>query len=152
MVFVVMGTRWSIFLTHATYFYGQEKLPVLLISVSLFMGFVTMKVNYHKGINTIASATFGVFLLHDNYIIRPFLWIKLFKNAQYQESLMIIPYSIIVVVIVYISCTLIDLVRQRLFEKPFMIMVNKYSRICLNLFEKNINKFTTIVFGDENMK
>lgn len=150
VVFVVLGVRWNVFASYSTYFYGQEKLSVLLISLSLFMAFATMKMNYYKWINVIASSTFGVYLIHDSGIIRPFLWIDVFKNARYQESLMIIPYSIIVVAIVYIVCTIIDLIRQMVFEKPFMIVVNKYSESLLKPFEKIVNGCRTIVFGRDD--
>ncbi|MDL2225306.1 acyltransferase family protein [Eubacteriales bacterium OttesenSCG-928-M02] len=150
VLFIVMGNRWNIFFSKATYFFGQEKLSVLLISLSLFMAFVTMKMNYHRWINTIASATFGVYLIHDSKIIRQFLWIDLFKNGQYQESLMIIPYSIVVVAVVYIVCTIIDLIRQKVFEKPFMIVVNKYSESWLKPYKKIINICRNIVFGKED--
>lgn len=149
VVFVVLGVRWNVFASNSTYFYGQEKFSVLLISLSLFMAFATMKMNYYKWINVIASATFGVYLIHDSGIIKPLLWIDVFKNARYQESLMIIPYSIIVVAIVYIVCTIIDLIRQMVFEKPFMIVVNKYSEPLL-AFEKIVNGCRTIVFGRDD--
>ncbi len=146
-IFTFMGERWSIFSTHSTYFYGQEKVTVLLISLTLFMAFATLKMNYHKWINILASATFGVYLIHDNGIVRPFLWVDVFKNAQYQDSLFLIPYSILVVAIVYIACTMIDLIRKQIFEKPYMLLVNKYADTVLKPFSKICDFFRNIVFG-----
>jgi len=122
----------------------------LLISLSLFMAFATMKMDYHKWINTIASATFGVYLIHDSDIIRPLLWLDWFKNAQYQDSLMLIPYSIAVVLAVYIACTIIDLLRQKLIEKPWMRLVNKYSERWLKPFNWIVEGCKKLVFGKEN--
>jgi surface polysaccharide O-acyltransferase-like enzyme len=127
VIFTVLGKTWKIFATHATYFYGQEKITTLLIALCLFMVFATLKMNYSKWINHVASATFGVYLLHDNKFARLLLWIELFNNSQYQESMLLIPYSIIAVTMVYIVCTLIDLLRQQVVEKPLMVMVNRYS-------------------------
>ena len=149
VIFTIMGSRWNIFSTHATYFYGQEKLSTLLISLSLFMAFATLKMNYHKWINVIASATFGVYLIHDNGIVRPFLWMEVFKNAQYQDSMMLIPYSIVIVIMVYIVCTMIDLLRQKIFERPYMALVNRYADTCLKPFSYICNLFKNIVFGKE---
>ncbi|MBE5936008.1 MAG: acyltransferase [Lachnospiraceae bacterium] len=132
IVYIILGSRWDFFASNVTYFYGEEKITTLLISVSLLMIFVTLKMKYNKWINIIASATFGVFLIHDNNIIRPLLWGKLFNNARYQESALIIPYSIMAVAVVYIVCTLIDLLRQQIIEKPVMKIVD-----C------NLNKITT---------
>ena len=47
-----------------------------------------------------------------------------FNNAQFQDSLFIIPYSIIAAAAVYIVCTVIDLLRQKLFEKPYLKFVD----------------------------
>ena len=147
VAFTFLGTKWSIFASHATYFYGQNKLPILLVSLTLFMAFSTLKMRYHKWINIIASATFGVYLIHDNDFVRPFLWLNVFKNAQYQDSLMLIPYSIGVVIVVYAVCTLIDLFRQQIIEKPYMKIVNLYSDSWLKPFERICEFFKKIIFG-----
>ena len=147
MVFTIMGIRWSVFSSHATYFYGQEKISVLLISLTFFMAFATLKMNYHKWINIIASATFGVYLIHDSNIVRPFLWFEVFKNAQYQNSVLLIPYSVVVVIIVYVVCTVIDLIRQRVFEKAYMSLVDKYADSALKPFARICGFFRKVVFG-----
>ena len=101
-------------------------------------------------INIVASATFGVYLIHDNAIIRNLLWLDVFKNAQYQDSMFLIPYSIIVIAIVYVVCTAIDLLRQYIIEKPFILLVNRYSEKMVRPFEKALNIVKRIVFGREN--
>lgn len=147
IVLTVLGNKWNFFTSYITYFYGQEKLTVLLISLCLFMCFSTLKMNYHKSINTLASATFGVYLIHDNKIIRKLLWIDWFKNAQYQESLFLIPYSIIVVVIVYAICSLVDLLRLNIVEKPFMKIVKRYSGKVIAPFKKIATLLGNCIFG-----
>lgn len=147
VVFVVLGTKWNVFASVITYFYGQEKLTILFTAVCLFMVFITVKMNDHKWINLAASATFGVYLIHDNEITRPLLWQILFHNAQYQNSLLLIPYSVIVVVIVYVVCTGIDLLRQRLVEKPFMAVVNHCTEKKIPLFDKVVIGLKDFIFG-----
>lgn len=147
VIFTLMGERWNRFSAYSTYFYGQEKVTVLLMSSTLFMAFVTLKMNYHKWINILASATFGVYLIHDSNIVRPFLWVEVFKNAGYQNSLLLIPYSIIVVAIVYIVCTIIDLIRKQVFEKPFMLLVSRYADTVIKPFSKICDFFRNIIFG-----
>lgn len=147
VAFTILGSKWEIFASNVTYFYGQEKITTLLISLCLFMVFATLKMNYHKWINIVASATFGVYLIHDNKIVRQFLWIRLFKNAQYQESLFLIPYSIIVVVIVYVVCSFIDLFRQYIIEKPFMMLIKPYLEKKIIPFEKVFSIVKDFIFG-----
>ena len=148
VVFSFLGTKWSIFASHTRYFYGEQKLPVLLVALTLFMAFATLKMSYHKSINIIASATFGVYLIHDNELTRHFLWLNVFKNAQYQDSLMLIPYSIGVVILVYITCTVIDLVRQQILEKPCMKIVNHYADSWLQPFKRICDFFKGKIFGE----
>ena len=63
-----------------------------------------------------ASATFGVYLIHDNNLVRPFLWRVVFKNASFQNSPYLIPYSIGVVILVYVACTAIEILRSKIFK------------------------------------
>lgn len=149
VTFMIMGSRWHIFSAYVTYFYGQEKLSILLISLSIFMAFAKLKMNYHKTINFIASATFGVYLIHDNDTVKAFLWQTIFKNAQYQNSIFLIPYSIIVVASVYISCTIIDLIRKSIFEKPYMMLVDKYADKIEKPFSFIITRAKNLIFGKQ---
>ena len=89
---------------------------IVLSSICLFIAFKNLKVKYIRAVNIIASATFGVYLIHDNNFVRPFLWHTVFKNASFQESPYLIPYSIAVILTVYISCTVIELIRAKLFK------------------------------------
>ena len=94
------------------------------------MVFKNIKIGYNKWINIIASASFGVYLIHDNNIVRPFLWKTVFKNSTYQNTVLLIPYSICVVCIVYLVSTIIDLLRQGTAERVFITVVNgKIERI-----------------------
>lgn len=83
---------------------------------------------YNKIINTISSATFGVYLIHDNPIMRSFLWHTLFKNATFSNNYFLIPYSLAVILIVFFGCTIIELFRIHLFEKYFIKFSNVISK------------------------
>ena len=50
---------------------------------------------------------------------RPLLWKRIFENARYQNSLKIIPYSIAVEAFVFVVCTIVELLRQRVFALIF---------------------------------
>ena len=147
VVFTILGTKWEVFFVHATWFFDMQRIPGLLISLTLFMSFATLKIKYHKWINILGSATFGVYLIHDNILVRPFLWKEVFQNSKYQDSLMLIPYSIFAVALVYAVCTVIDIIRQKVIEKPFMLVVNRYADSMLKPFIKIYNLLRTTVFG-----
>ena len=42
VIFCLVGEKWDVFASYTTYFYGQEKVSVLLISLSWFMGFANI--------------------------------------------------------------------------------------------------------------
>lgn len=145
--FLFLGTKKEEWSTHAIDFFEIERLPILLMAITLFMGFVTLKMNYHKWINMIASATFGVYLIHDSSYIRYYLWTNIFKINQYQDSTFLILYSILVVFILYVSCTMIDLIRKKLVEKPHMLFVNHYTYYFLKSFKIICEMFRKWIFG-----
>lgn len=145
--FLFLGTKKEEWSTHAIDFFEIERLPILLMAITLFMGFVTLKMNYHKWINMIASATFGVYLIHDSSYIRYYLWTNIFKINQYQDSTFLILYSILVVFILYVSCTMIDLIRKKMVEKPYMLFVNHYTYYFLKSFKIICEMFRKWIFG-----
>ena len=144
---IALGTKIPFAASHSLFFYGQQSVLTFLSALSLFMVFEKRDIGYIKWINVVASATFGVYLIHDSNIIRHLLWHEVFKNAQYQDSIFLIPYSIIAIAIVYVICTLIDLLRQLIIEKPFMILVNCYSEKMVRPFKTVLNVVKTFVFG-----
>lgn len=128
-------------------FFNQERTSILLFSICLFMIFKNLNLGNRPMINRIASGTFGVYLIHDHNLIRPFLWEVLFKNATFQESKFLFIYSICVVLAVYIVCYMFEIVRQLTVEQWYMKIVD----YCLPYFINTINflyrNIINIVFG-----
>ena len=69
------------------------------------------------------------------------------KINQYQDSTFLILYSILVVFILYVSCTMIDLIRKKLVEKPYMLFVNHYTYYFLKSFKIICEMFRKWIFG-----
>jgi len=95
---------------------GMMSPVTLLGAMCMFIGFKKIPLKNNKLINLIASATLGVYLLHENILMRPFLWLKVFKNFSFQDSPYLIPYSIGVVILVFAACTLIEITRSKIFK------------------------------------
>lgn len=131
-----MGKGNAFYVIHAGILSSFWSLPALLMSVYLFAGFLHIRVGSSRLINTIASATFGVYLLHDDGYMREFLWKILFKNAQYTHSRLLIPYSLAVIACVYVVCTAIELTRIHLLERRYLPVVDRVSRKIDGLIEK----------------
>ena len=110
------------------YTFVQDSNTFLAVSsgFSLFMFFKNLKMRNSKAINLIASATFGVLLIHANgATMRKWLWIDALKNCEYFESENIVIHAIVSIVLVYVACTLIEIIRLKLIEKPVLKLWDK---------------------------
>ena len=110
-IFDAMGIEREIF-------WGSMMSPFILLSaLCLFLGFRKLDIRYSKIVNVIAAATFGVYMLHENKFNIQVLWSNVFCVASFQDSPYLIPYSIMVILIVYTVCTVIELLRSWVFMK-----------------------------------
>ena len=80
VLLITLGTRISIAAENSLFFYGQQSALTFLSALSLFMLFNKFEIGYNKVVNTVASATFGVYLIHDSDMIRHLLWQDVFKT------------------------------------------------------------------------
>lgn len=126
-VFDVIGIHYSAFATHSTYFFYQDKIPVFVLSVLIFIVFLKLNIGTNKIINMVSSTTLGIYLIHDNYYFRNFLWENIFKVSNFSESKLLPLYSIFVVLIVFVFCCFLELLRINLIERKYMKLINKLS-------------------------
>lgn len=107
-----------------TYFYGMQMITTLFNALFLFLGFKNTQMRYSPFINTVASAAFGVYLIHDHIFFRNYLWKELFINNQYSYDPYLAIYSIIIVLLVFTICTCIDLLRINTIEKLWIKLLH----------------------------
>ncbi|MBC8743168.1 acyltransferase [Lactobacillus sp. Marseille-P7033] len=108
----------------------------LFLAISIFKCFLKLKF-HNKIINYISGSMFGVYLLHENSFVRPFIWKSLFNSAQYSsEAQDYLIYGIRVSLAVFVICILIDIVFRRLILLKF---INKLSDIVSNSLVKIVN-------------
>lgn len=136
VVFDILGLKIGFFASHATFFYGMQKLPILIISLMLFMGFSNINIGYNPIINTVSTTCFGIYLLHENNYIRDLLWCTIFQNASYQNSDFLIPYTLMQIVVVFAICAIIELLRIHLIEKAYSKPIDKLSNWVNKKLEK----------------
>lgn len=141
----LLGLKIHYFATHAAFFYNIQKLPVLLASLLLFIGFASVNIGYVPWINVLSPACFGIYLIHDNHYIRKLLWNTLFQNAAHQNSNFLIVYTLIQVAVVFAACALLELFRihvvERAYSKPLAKLSNQLDQklnrfFALNIFNK----------------
>ncbi len=133
-------------------FAGENKLLAIICGFCFFMLFKNIKIKRNKLINTVASSTFGVLLIHANSNeMRQFLWKDLLKNTTYYSSKYLVLHAAASIIEVYIICVLIDMIRINLLEKPLFHFIDKNSDYFngkfVKLKEKMKNRIDKII-GD----
>ena len=116
ILFDVIGFKVRMVAEHPLHWYNMQMLPTLIIPVCIFIGFKHLAINYSKLVNTIASATIGVYIIHADRFISKYLWRELFRTIDFQDSPYLIIYSLAVTLMIYVSCVLIELIRSRVFR------------------------------------
>lgn len=130
MIGLVEGYNALLPNSNSSLYFAQENSPLIMgIAVEFFLYIVNKEPTYNKLINQVAKATFGVYLIHDNYLMRQFLWRRLFHNIDYFEksSIELIIHALYAIVTVYVVCTVVELIRMNTVGKIWSKIVNKYS-------------------------
>ena len=109
-------------------------IPVVSTSLFLLVESMTIK---SKTINRFASRTFAVYLLHDSHLGRYIIW-NLTINFQDQFlQLGGVEYTILIiltVIIVFVTCALIDFVRVRVVDDHYQACIDKAKLYIKNNF------------------
>ena len=92
-------------------------------------------------INTVAASCFGVLLIHANSnAMRQWLWCDTLRNVEYLDSPYCALHAITSVLVIYIICTLIDMIRIRFIERPF------FNSAFYRLIDDKINRLLGIIW------
>ena len=106
------------------YFYGRRGIPMLILSFSIFMSFLTMKAFHSRLINMIGLSTFGIYLISDHKIIRNIIWGEWFNEFIDVQSQFFIIKSLIYVAMIFICCSIVDIVRYYTLEQFYSKLIN----------------------------
>ena len=114
----------------STFFVSDSnKILALTTAIFAFMFFKNLNLRYHKAINVIAASTFGVLQIHTSSdTMRRWLWQTVCNNVEVYNTRYLIPHAIFCVAVIYAVCTLIDGVRIRTLEIPFMNWIDKWMK------------------------
>lgn len=108
-------------ITPYKYVSDSNAILALCTSIFSFMYFKNIQIPYNKWINIIGGSTFGVLLIHANSdTMRKWLWQDTFNNIGHYYDDFFWLYPIIVIVTIFILCTIIDRIRISYIEKPLL--------------------------------
>ncbi|MDO4218974.1 MAG: acyltransferase family protein [Synergistaceae bacterium] len=104
----------------------SNKLLAVLTGVFSFCFFKNIQIRNSKFINTVAASTFGVLLIHANSdTMRQWLWKDTLNNVGMYNSSLLYIHAFASVVGIFVVCTIIDVIRRKLFETPFFRWFDK---------------------------
>lgn len=121
----LLGTRISAFADKGLILYRKESLLVLGAALGLMAGAVYRKPFCNGFINTAAGCTFGVYLLHDNPMLRKILWKQLLDIGPYTQAPHLIVMIFLYALVVFCSCTAIEYLRQKTVAKPLSALTDR---------------------------
>lgn len=101
--------------------FSYNHILTLLAAFSFFYAFLHWEPKESKAVrflSKIAPYTFGVYLIHENVAIRD-LWTGWFGVDKVSNSLLFVPYMILVIACLFVVCMAIDFVRAKIFKKIF---------------------------------
>lgn len=99
--------------------YKYDSFPVLVMTICTFVVFLNIPIRNEKActvITRIASATFGVYLIHAHAEVSPWLWETLNLPAKMHSPVFIL-IQLIVVIGIFGICTVLDLIRKNTIGK-----------------------------------
>lgn len=101
--------------------YTYNHVLTLIASLACFYAFLYWQPKESKIVNflcRIAPYTFGVYLIHENVAIRN-LWTGWFGVEKVKDSLLFVPYMVLVIFCLFVVCMAIDFIRACIFKKVF---------------------------------
>jgi len=133
------------FTNYINYFTTLYSLPIITCAVMWVLYFKDVNIQ-STAINIIASATFGVYLIHENTYVRPFLWEKILKNSLFYNKPTLILHALYSIAITYIICTIIELLRKYIVERNLLPLVYKaYDKLVTKIKQTKLYKKWEVV-------
>lgn len=112
-------------LISSSFFIQQHTVFILLAATALLAWFAEINIRSSSIINSVASTTFGIYLIHDNPLVRHWLW-PIWEPLYGYGWEIILVVGLISTAAVFIACSLIDIVRIKLIETPFFGWLDKH--------------------------
>lgn len=125
VLFAICSMLFMQFLGKDAQFFVSDsnKILAVVVAVSSFLWFKNLDIRYSKVINLLGASTFGVLLIHANSdAMRAWLWRDIVDCVGHYALpfYQLILYSVGVVLLVFVVCAVIDILRTKYIEKPLM--------------------------------
>jgi len=120
----------------------------LVIGVSFFMLFLKISINTNRFINYIAGTTFGIYLFHDNFILRDWIWGYAVNREAYYSSPLFLYHCFLIVSILFVSGIIFDIIIGYLIQP--VLDSEKVNNACAGIDERINSSFR--IAGEGKLK
>ncbi len=125
----------------------MHAMPALLLSACLLMLFRNLNTGHsprmHSLINSVAAATLGIYLIHDNILVRSWLWLETVQAGTHFESALFPIWSCAVILAVFAACCCMECLRRLAIDPLFSLLLRP-----VDALDKKIAAFFAIRPGD----
>lgn len=131
-----IGNYMTIFIRISKYYqFNFSTIPVVTSAIYIFLFFKNLNIK-NMFINTVAKHCFSVYLISEHVLLQLFLWRTIFRSETIAESqhLIYLFSSIAIILFVYITCILIDMVADKLLLSK--ITGNRLNNFIMSLAKK----------------
>ena len=132
-IMIALNKQYTFISGHENGFLALNSFFVIIIGLSIFLVFEELRFQYNTKINLLAKTVFGVYLIHDNPLIKYWLWRDLLNTKQFYASEYLFIYAVICTVLIFIVCGSIDYCRIKFIEEPIFKIVDIYLPYYQNL-------------------
>lgn len=108
--------------------YNYNSLLTLTASIAVFMFFRNLRIKEGKAaslIRFVSPLTFGIYLIHEHYLVRGF-WNDIMKVNVHGDKAYMPVHFVVSVLLVFVVCALIELLRKTLTDLIFKIPPVKF--------------------------
>lgn len=101
-------------------------IPIFFASVSVFLLFKNFNLKHSKVINYFAASTLAVYLIHDDGLVRNYVWKEIFRGYLISDTVSLIFNIVFTIIVVFCVCVIVDKIRILFIERYYIKIIDKY--------------------------
>ena len=119
-------------------FYEINSIFTYLASICFFLFFaqglqsMERRFKLRNQILSLGKMTLAIYLISDNAAVRDFLWVRLLHVPEFVNSLILWPYAVVCVVVIFTACCCVEKIRALLFDKLHITGALQWISRCIN--------------------
>ena len=117
---------------------------IFLISFLLFFCFLKLKIGSISLINYIATSMLGVYLLHDNNLVRYYIWNEVYRNMEFLDSDYLILHILFSIISLFLTCIILDKMLNHIFNKYIIKLIESLSKKSKENSQKYLKKILLV--------